>query len=128
MRISDNEIISIAPLGALSIIYWLRDKYMFNRQTGRWYRSSRTQLYILVFAYPVWVFLSWTLGLQTSRGQVAASLITTTGKYTVGHYTIISLLNDSFVHSHQQFVSFFLGLVIAYIWTIFWLLTTADSE
>ena len=122
-----NEYLSVIPLGGLAIVYWLRDKYMYNR-ADRWYTFTKTQFRVLWMIYPLWIFLGWTLGLQTNRGQAAAALFTTTGQHIVGHYTIIGILNDSFSMTHQQLVSFFLGMAISYIWTIFWLIVSDDSD
>ena len=74
---------------------------------------------VVALLYPVWAFLTWMRGLQTNRGHVLISFVTTTGEYITGYYTVVGILNDSFVLTRQQALSFPLGLLIAYIWTIF---------
>jgi hypothetical protein len=128
MNITTNEWTSLAPLGGLALVYWMRDKYIYNRAKGKWYSSTATQRQVLWFIWPVWIFLGWTLGLQTNRSQIGAAFLTTTGQHIAGHYTVIGILNDSFYMTKQQLVSFFLGLLISYIWTTFWLTVTNDSD
>lgn len=128
MAIANNEYLSLVPLGGLAIAYWMRDKYLYNRNKGKWYSYSQTQLRVLWMVWPFWIFLGWTLGMQTSRGQVLSAFVTTTGQHVVGHYTVIGVLNDSFFMTHQQLVSFVIGLVIAYIWTTFWLIITFSDQ
>ena len=128
IAITRSEVVSLAPLASLSLVYWLRDKYMYNRAGGRWYTSTATQKKVLLFVWPVWLFLGWTLGLQTNRGHVAAALFTTAGQHVAGHYTVIGVLNDSFNMTRQQLISFFLGLVLALIWTAYWLVVTESGN
>jgi hypothetical protein len=128
MNLTSKEWISLGPLGGLALVYWIRDKYIYNRANGKWYSSTRTQRHVLWFIWPVWIFLGWTLGLQTNRAQVGAALLTTTGQHIAGHYTVIGILNDSFNMTKQQLVSFFLGLLISFIWTSFWLTVTSSSD
>lgn len=127
MEVSLTEIISLIPLLLLAIIYWIRDKYLYNRGDGTWYRFTNTQIKVILFAYPSWVFLEWTGGLQTSRTQSLLAILTTTGKHVVGHYTTIGMLNDTFRMTQQQFVSMFIGLFISYTWTVFWLIMSQNK-
>lgn len=128
MQVTTKEYLSLIPLGGLAIVYWVRDKFLFNRADGKWYHFSATQVRVLWMLYPLWIFLGWTLGMQTNRGQVFASFLTTTGQHIVGHYTVIGVLNDSFCMTRQQAISFALGLLISYIWTTFWLVISASEE
>ena len=70
--IEDNELYSLAPIVSLSIIYWVRDIYTFNRARQPWYAFSPTQLRVLLL-YPIWVFFSWTGYLATARANVAST-------------------------------------------------------
>lgn len=115
--IRTTEYASLIPLAVVSVIYWFRDLYRYDRMS-RHCTVTRTQSTV-AFLYPIWAFLTWTRGLQTNRGHVDAAFITTTGEYIVGYYTVVGILNDSFMLTRQQALSFPLGLLIAYIWTIF---------
>lgn len=123
-----NEMLSLVPMTTLAIVYWIRDKYIFNRSTGRWYVSTRTQKKVLFGLWPLWTFLGWSLGLQTNRNDFAMAFLTTTGQHIVGHFTVVGILNDSFRQTRQQLVGFFLGLAISYIWTFFWLIATNSGD
>jgi hypothetical protein len=118
MPISRDELASLVPLTALSVIKWFRDRYLYNRTRGAWWTASRVQAQVLVLLYPVWIFLTWTTGLQYRRG-IAFALVSTTGSQVVEHLTSIALLNDSFLQTRQQVVSSAFGLIIAYTWTIY---------
>ena len=129
MPLTTNEYVSIIPLGGLAVVYWLRDKYMYNRANNTWYSSTSPQLKVLLIGSPLWIFLGWSLGLQTNRVQIPAAFLTTIGQHIVGHYSVIGILNDSFCMTRQQLVSLFLGLGISCIWTTFWLVvSSSDSD
>jgi len=121
------EFITLVPLIALSIVYWVRDKYRYNRAGEKWYNITRSQAYVLLL-YPLWIFFGWLLGLQTKRGHVAIAFVSTLGQNIVGYYTVIGVLNDSFRITQQQFVSFFLGLFIAFLSTSFWVILNIQNE
>ena len=114
----ERDFLPLWPLLSLSLIYWVRDRYLFNRVPGKWYVATKVQLQVLLFVYPVWVFLQWTTGIQSRRGQ-AISLFTTTGSHLAGHLATVAILNDSFLQSKQQIISMMIGLSIAYLWTVF---------
>ena len=120
MVITFNEYLSSIPLTVLAIVYWTRDKYLYNRVGEKWYSMSLAQKKVLFFIYPSWIFMEWTTGLQSNRGQVALALVSTTGKFVVGHYTVVGVLNDSFCMTRTQLYSRFLGLVLSYTWTLFY--------
>ena len=85
MPLTTNEYVSLAPLGGLAVVYWLRDKYMYNRANNSWYSSTSVQLKVLLIGSPIWIFLGWTLGLQTNRVQIPGAFLTTIGQHIVGH-------------------------------------------
>lgn len=118
MGVPLDKISSLAPLVLLSVIYWFRDRYLFNRSPGVWWNASRVQMQVLVFLYPVWIFLTWTTGLQYA-GNIWLALVSTTGSQLVAHFTRTGILNDSFLQTRQQVVSFVFGLIIAYSWTVY---------
>lgn len=118
MGIPSDEFISLIPLVLLSIIYWFRDRYLFNRSPGVWWKATRVQTQVLVFLYPFWIFLTWTTGLQY-RNNLTYALVSTTGSQVVGHLTSTGILNDSFLQTRQQVVSSVFGLMIAYVWTVY---------
>lgn len=126
MPISHTEYLSLVPLSALAAIYWLRDRYLFNR-APRWHRSTIVQRQVLLLIYPAWVLFGWILGLQTGRQQVLPALLSSTAQHLSGHYTVVGILNDSFRMTRQQVIGFAFGLLISYVWTAFWLLVSRDE-
>ena len=121
-----TEYASLLPLATVSVIYWFRDKFRYNRASKgcEVTRAQRT----VAFIYPLWAFLTWMRGLQTNRGDAVASFITTTGEYLTGYYSVLGILNDSFRITKQQALSFPMGLTIAYIWTLFSLVIFSPSD
>lgn len=120
-----NEVYSLLALTSLSIIYFVRDIYVFNRAPDKLCKFTRTQLQVLLL-YPLWTFLEWVGGIQTNRRDIVPLLFTTVAKHGVGFYTTVGILNDSFKITQQQFGGFFISLLITYIWGIFWLFITED--
>ena len=120
MVISTNEYLSTIPLTILAATYWLRDKFLYNRVGESWYSMSIIQKKVLFFIYPTWIFMEWVTGLQSNRGEIGLALVSTTGKFIVGHYTIVGVLNDSFCMTRTQLYSMFLGLLLSYTWTVFY--------
>ena len=125
--IRPTEFASLVPLVTVSVIYWFRDRYRYNRAQDGYCQISNAQRTV-AFIYPIWTFLTWMRGLQTNRGHIVSSFVTTTGEYLVGYYTVVGILNDSFVLTKQQALSFPLGLLIAYIWTLFSLVIFLPEE
>lgn len=122
------EFASLIPLVSVSMIYWVRDRYIYNRVSEQARcKISKTQG-LVALLYPIWAFLTWMRGLQTNRGHVEAAFITTTGEYIVAYYTVVGILNDSFRLTRQQMFSFPMGLLIAYIWTVFSLVIFLPHE
>ena len=120
-----NEVYSLLALTSLSIIYYIRDIYVFNRAPERICRFSRVQIQV-IFLYPLWTFLEWVGGIQTNRRDLVPLMFTTFAKHGVGFFTTVSILNDNFKITKQQFGGYFISLLITYIWAVFWLLTTED--
>ena len=120
-----NEIYSLLALISLSIIYYIRDIYVFNRAPQQFCRFSRVQIQV-IFLYPLWTFLEWVGGIQTNRRDIVPLVFTTFAKHGVGFFTTVSILNDNFKITKQQFGGYFISLIITYIWAAFWLLTTED--
>ena len=115
---TEPELWSLLPLLTLSVVYWLRDVFLYNR-IAQW--SVVTQLWVILFFYPIWIFLGWLLGVQIRRGDVFSSVFTTLGQQAAGYYTVLGVLNDSFDMTGQQLASFFFGLLISTVWTAYWL-------
>ena len=128
MVIAPAEFLALAPLSLLAVVYWMRDKYLYNRVGSAWYSTTAVQRSTLFFVYPVWVFLEWSTGLQANRGEVALALFSTTGKFVIGHYTVIAVLNDSFLMTLPQFLSMGLGLVLAYVWTLYYAILVSGRD
>ena len=112
--ISTSEYQGVFPFIGLSIVYWWRDRYFFNR--GR--SVSSVQWQVLFVLYPIWSFLEWSSSLQISRGSWYFIGLSTIGRTLVGHYTTIAIFNDGFVQTRQQALSFFVTLFISYMWAI----------
>jgi hypothetical protein len=111
----------LAPLALLAGIYWMRDRYLYNRGAGA---PSRTQLLVLAL-YPVWILLEWATALQLARGDTAYVFVTTTGRTFVGYFTTIGVLNESFRVTAQQLRGLALGLLVSYVWALFSVLVFA---
>ena len=118
MSLERKDLIPLIPLTVLSVIKWFRDRYLYNRTQGEWWKASRVQVQVLFLLYPIWIFLAWSLGLQY-RNSMGFAIISTTGMQIVEHLTSTGLLNDSFLQTRQQVVSSVFGLMIAYTWTIY---------
>ena len=112
------DFVPLIPLTLLSVIKWFRDRYLYNRSQDAWWKASRVQVQVLLFLYPVWIFLVWSLGIQY-QVNIGYALISTTGMQIVEHLTATGLLNDSFLQTRQQIVSSVFGLMIAYTWTVY---------
>lgn len=122
---TEPELWSLLPLLTLSVVYWLRDVFLYNR-IAQW--SVATQLWVILFFYPIWIFLGWLLGVQIRRGDVFSSVFTTLGQQVTGYYTVLGVLNDSFDMTGQQLASFFFGLLISSVWTAYWLSLRIQSD
>lgn len=112
--LSTSEAYGLVPFAALSIVYWWRDRYFFNRARG----ISPVQWQVLVFFYPLWSYMEWTSSLQISRGNWHYIAVSTIGRTFLGHYTTVAIFNDAFVQTRQQALSFFVSLFINYMWTV----------
>ena len=120
MGIRDAEWLALAPLALVSVIYWVRDRYRYNRARAG---VTAVQWRVLLLVNPPGVLRDGALSLQITRGHVAAALLTTAGQYTVAYFSVVGMLNDSFHLSYQQLWSFAIGIAIQYVWTGFYLLT-----
>jgi hypothetical protein len=125
MGVTQEDTLPLLPLATLAFVYWVRDRYLFNRVGSRWWTATRVQIQILLFVYPLWTFLHWVSGLQARRRSPLA-ILTTTGSHLTGHLSTVALLNDSFLQTRQQITSMLIGLVISYMWTVYNM--TAFSE
>lgn len=124
MPLLEKDFLALIPVFAIALLYWVKDRYMFNRANEKWWKVTPTQMNILLTGYPVWIFLKWILGVQTSRVDVLPSLVTTLANEIVVHYVVVGTLNDSFLFTKQQLISFLLGILISYSRTAFYLLIT----
>lgn len=111
----EGRYLSLIPLSLLAVVYWLRDRYLFNRTPVVWWRATRVQWQVLVLLYPVWIFLTWSMTLQY-RHHIGLAFVSSTGAQIVDHLTSTAILNDSFLQTRQQVLSSLLGLMIAYLW------------
>lgn len=116
--IRNQDVWTLLPLSLLSVVYWIRDRYMFNRSPERLWSATLVQRYTLSVLYPIWIFLAWVQGIQT-RQNLTYALITTTGCQTIRHLSSTSILNDSFLQTRQQIVSSMYGLFISYVWCVY---------
>lgn len=125
MAISLSEYQALIPLASLSGVYWLRDRYRFNRARGA---TSTAQWSVLFVLSPLWVFLEWTSGLQVSRRNWWLIGTATIGRTLVGHYATVVILNDGYVQTRQQVFSFLVTLLITYMWAILSVLMFAHDD
>ena len=119
VRVTDRELFALIPLASLGGVYWLRDKYAYNRAEEK---TTVTQWKVLFGMYPVAIFLEWMAGLSTSRGRSFYLFTSGVGRSLAWHYTHIPIINDSFTHTVQQFKSIFISIVIIYVWAVFGIL------
>ena len=115
--IRESEVLALIPLSVLALIYWVRDRFLFNRATTGLNVTS-VQAKVLVVLYPVWVYLTWCAGLQSRRHNSLAYL-SITGAALSGNLSTIAILNDSFSQTRQQVLSMIMSLIIAYGWTLY---------
>lgn len=127
LPVQHNEFVSLVPLASLAIVYWLRDRYVYNRAPVRWYTATRVQLQVLLLVWPLWVFLQWMQYLQIRRGTTLV-YFTAFGSHIVNHYTTVGVLNDSFRQTRQQLMGFAIGLIITYGWTITNVVSFGDAS
>ena len=121
--VTESKVWSLVPLGTLAVVYFVRDKYVYNRVIdGKWYKLTRVQWTVVAVLYPTWVFLEWTSSLQISQRDIGFAMLTTLGRHLAGHYTTIGVLNDSFCMTPQQFTGLWVGLLISFAWTVFYFL------
>ena len=120
--ITPSEYQALIPFVGLSLVYWWRDRYFFNRGQS----ITRTQWLVLAFLYPLWSFLEWTNGLQITRRKWYFISFGTIGRTLVAHYTEIAIFNDAFVQTRQQLLSFLVTLFISYMWSVLGVLMFAD--
>ena len=109
---------TLLPLVALALIYWSRDRLLFNRVGSSLLQTSHTQRVVLFVLYPLWVFLHWTLSLQIIRDDPILYL-TTFAVHVVQHFAIVGIFNDSFLQSRKQILSMFVGSTVSVVWSIY---------
>ena len=127
MQITTSEYWSLLPLIGLSGLYFLKDKYMFNRRGEHWWSLTNTQVSVL-FMYPLWIFLAWVRGLQINRVHILPALFTTTSRSIVSNLCTVGMLNDTFRLTEQQLTAFSVGLMIDYLGTTYYLLLANSGE
>ncbi len=115
-----NEIYSLIAISSLSVVYFIRDIYIFNRAPSRNRFLTKVQCKVILL-YPLWTFLEWTGSIQTARREITGLFFTTLAKHSVGFFTTVCILNDSFRITMQQFGGYFISLLITFIWAAFWL-------
>jgi hypothetical protein len=98
------------PLTGLAGVYWMRDRYRYNRAQGT---VTRVQWVVLLVLYPLWVLCAYCRGLQSAR-RVAAVVPTTAALLALGDVTTIAVMNDSPLRSRQQVGGMGVGLIEAY--------------
>lgn len=109
---------SIIPLFFLSVAYWLRDRFLYNRVPKRITDVTLTQWRTLILFTPVWVFLQWVLSEQILSGELAFAMVTVSGVTIVQHYYVLGVLNDSFYQTPQQVKALIFGIFIQFLWTV----------
>lgn len=124
----NSKWLSLAPLSLLSVSYWLRDRFLYNRVPRSVSDVSATQWKTLVCLTPFWVFLQWSLSEQILHGQLPFALFTTTATTCVNHYYILGALNDTFDQTRQQMKGLVFSLVIQYLWTTTRVIVYAREE
>lgn len=109
---------SLIPLFLLSVAYWLRDRFLYNRVPTRLSDVSITQWRTLFLFTPFWVFLQWVLSEQILAGDLGFALITVGAVTCVQHYYVLGILNDSFYQTTQQKKGLVFSVFISFLWTV----------
>lgn len=119
MAVQTTELFALLPLTAIAFAYWIRDRYAFNRVGDTFWSATAVQRQVLVFVYPMFVFLYWLARLQVKRGHSGIAIVSTFGTQILLHYGNIAILNDSFRQTRQQLVGFVITLLFGFGWTLF---------
>jgi hypothetical protein len=109
--------LSILPLFLLSVSYWLRDRFLYNRVTTKISEVSMTQWRTLLLFTPFFVFLQWILSEQILKGELLLALMTTIGTTFVSHFYLLGILNDAFEQTPQQMKGLMFNVFIQFLWT-----------
>lgn len=109
--------LSILPLFLLSLSYWLRDRFLYNRVPKQISDVSMTQWRTLLLFTPFFVFLQWVLSEQILRGELLLALMTTVGTTFINHFYLLGILNDAFEQTPQQMKGMVFNMFIQFLWT-----------
>lgn len=124
---TNDELLSLFTLAALSLVYLTRDIYFYNRSEGQWWKLTRMQVHVLLI-YPFWIFLEWMHAIQINRLSSIWVFITALGRHTTSFFTTVGVLNDSFIVTNQQALAYCLGLFITFLWTLFSVLIFGHNQ
>ena len=118
MTISGDELLSLVPVTALAFLYIITDITTFNRLRveGGCIRLTRTQMFVLVCLYPIWIFLTWIEALSTRRADIVTMTFTGSINTLVGWLTTIFVFNDDYSISPQQYGSLASRFVLNAMW------------
>jgi hypothetical protein len=115
MPISPSEWQSLLPYSFVGVVYWFRDRYVYNRG-GK--KVTSVQWTVLFLLYPLWAWMEWTYGMQISRNDWWYIGLGTVPRTWVGHLTTVFVLNNSYRQTWQQLQGFLVSLLIAYGWAL----------
>ena len=94
MPITYEEWMGLVLTLLLVMIYWIKDRLLYNRADKGLREATMIQFQVLFLLAPLWIFSTFVKGLQQARGQPIA-LLTKAGTHIVSHYSTVGILNDS---------------------------------
>lgn len=120
--------LSILPLFLLSVSYWLRDRFLYNRVPTTISDVSMTQWRTLLLFTPFFVFLQWILSEQIVRGELLLAMLTTVGTTFISHFYLLGILNDAFEQTPQQMKGLIFNMFIQFLWTFLRTIVYSKSD
>ena len=116
--LAQQELLALLPLTLISLTYWMRDRYVFNRVPSQGCTTTTVQKQVLFVVYPLFVFFYWSSRVQLRRGRQSAVVSTITAGM-IQHYASTAILNDSFRQTRQQVVGYVITVFFAFLWMWF---------
>ena len=127
MTFSRNELLGLMPLFLLAGMYWIKDMYIYNRRREACFSFSSVQKWTAVM-YVLWVAFVWFNYLSIARGYLVLTALSSVARSVLGWYTLISIVNDSFQPTLQQFKGLLATLLISLTWDSTSLLILSQSD
>ena len=76
---------------------------------------TKFQVYVL-FLYPIWIFFTWFGYISIARNYVFLTVFAGLGRSISGWYTLIAVINESFIPTTQQCKALFIIILMTLTW------------